>query len=95
MIIEESAAVSVKNPASWGLDRVDGSLDSKYDYSYTGKGVEVFVLDSGVNFKHVDFKGRASCGYSVIYGEDCTDVRGHGSHVSGAAVGTTVSSLLI
>jgi len=66
------------DPPSWGLDKVDGSMDSKYEYSLTGKGVEIYVLDTGVNPNHQEFTGRVYCGYSAISNEDCTDVRGHG-----------------
>ena len=77
------------NPPSWGLDSLDGTMDSAYQYSLTGKGVEIYVFDTGVNPSHEEFIGRVSCGYSAISDEDCTDFRGHGSHVTGTAIGST------
>jgi subtilisin family serine protease len=54
-----------------------------------GKGVTIYVLDSGINFSHNEFAGRSvRCGYSAIPREDCEDGRGHGSHVSATAAGT-------
>jgi subtilisin family serine protease len=46
----------------WGLDRIDQpylSPDKRYHYNSTGKGVNVYVVDSGVNFHHAEFEGRA------------------------------------
>jgi subtilisin family serine protease len=51
--------------------------------------VTIYVIDSGINFKHNEFAGRSvRCGYSAIRFEDCEDGRGHGSHVSATAAGT-------
>jgi aqualysin 1 len=82
------------SPANWALDRIDQTslpLNGKYQYSYTGKGVYVFIIDSGINLDHSEFAGRVQCGYIAVPNEDCYDVRGHGSHVAGIAAGTTVS----
>lgn len=53
---------------------------------YTGKGVKVAVLDSGIDVKHRDLhvKGgycsmKTECGMSVSYDDD----NGHGTHVAG------------
>jgi subtilisin family serine protease len=81
------------SPPNWGLDRIDQinrSFNNIYGYTYTGKGVYIFTIDSGINLSHNEFTGRAYCGYSVISGENCDDYRGHGSHVAGIAGGTTV-----
>jgi len=91
VITEDSAVVNEANPPSWGLDRLDGSMDNNYEYSLTGKGVELYVLDTGVNAYHQEFIGRVSCGTSVVSRENnCIDYRGHGSHVMGTAGGSQV-----
>jgi subtilisin family serine protease len=85
------------NPLNWGLDRIDKRtlpFDNVYGYTYTGKGVYVYTIDSGINLSHNEFGGRAECGLSVISGENCDDYRGHGSHVAGLAAGANVRSNL-
>lgn len=72
----------------WGLDRISqdepSPLDSKYGYAYTGKGVKVYVIDTGIMSSHEDFAGRVTCGFNARSGtEDCEDGDGHGTHVAG------------
>ena len=62
--INSTASVQVDPP--WGLDRLDGETavgDSRYVYgSATGKGVRVYVLDTGIRITHNDFEGRRGRG---------------------------------
>ncbi|WP_345601668.1 S8 family peptidase, partial [Streptomyces chumphonensis] len=72
------------NPPSWGLDRVDGSMDDTYTYPATGAGVTAYVIDSGVDTSHPNFQGRAVSGYDFIDNDrDAADCNGHGTHVAG------------
>ncbi|WP_432081397.1 S8 family serine peptidase [Streptomyces sp. WAC 04229] len=72
------------NPPSYGIDRVDGSLDGSYTYPNTGSGVTAYVIDTGVDLRHPDLGGRAGSGYDFIDNDaDASDCQGHGTHVAG------------
>ena len=66
--------------------------DDEYnlDNYYSGKDVEIFVLDTGLTHTHEEFLDeRASAPVeSIMTGESShDDVHGHGTHVSGCAAG--------
>lgn len=55
---------------------------------YTGKGVNVCVLDTGFYDKHPDFSERTIVGKSFVKGEGWNhDGNGHGTHVAGVSLG--------
>ena len=99
ILLDTQSRGSASLPArpEWHLDRIDQQalpLDHKYTASqYTGKSVDVYVLDTGIHYNHSVFNGRAHYpGCDPIdklenetrEGEDCN---GHGTHVAGLVGG--------
>lgn len=81
----ESAIAST----SWGLDRIDQRklpLDGRYTAPGRGSGVNVYVLDTGIDYTNSDFAGRIGLGASAY--ASAQDDNGHGTHVSGT-IGST------
>ncbi|KAG0175740.1 subtilisin-like serine protease [Apophysomyces sp. BC1034] len=73
-----------KDVSNWGLARIGQRqlpLGKTYEYPVSaGEGVDIYIIDTGVNTKHVDFDDRAEWGTTVIDGEaDCLDDKGDGS----------------
>lgn len=52
-----------------------------------GAGVDIYVVDTGINVDHVDFDGRARFGFAFDGLEQ--DDAGHGTHCAGTAASTT------
>ena len=84
----------IEKNAPWGLARIShrNSLSlgtfSKYLYSSDGgEGVDVYVIDTGTNVKHVDFEGRAHWGKTIPANDEDLDGNGHGTHCSGTVGG--------
>lgn len=79
--------------ATWGLDRVDQRsmpLDGAYNYFADGSGSTVYIIDTGINFSHTEFGGRARAGVDeVTSGGTAADCNGHGTHVAGTVGGAT------
>jgi len=67
---------------TWGLQAVGADLSS-----YTGKGINVAVLDTGFDAAHPDFASRTVTTKSFVEGEDAADGHGHGTHCIGSSCG--------
>ena len=101
--------------AQWNLDRVSAPAfpdqrRSRLDGAFAapeclcGRGVDVFVVDTGARTSHSEFRGRvggganfvdpaaSACdgsGTSAEVSGDVHDDSGHGTHVAGTALGST------
>ncbi|KAF7356090.1 hypothetical protein MVEN_00939000 [Mycena venus] len=82
--------VTTQKGAPWGLARISHrdklSLRTygKYQYdSRGGEGVDVYVVDSGINIHHREFEGRASWGKTIVQNDIDEDQNGHGTHCAG------------
>jgi cerevisin len=75
---------------SQGLARVSHrpklrfSTLTKYEYDDKGgEGVDVYVIDTGINIDHVEFEGRARWGKTMPANDVDEDGNGHGTHCAG------------
>lgn len=71
------------NTATWGLQATK-AINS----NYTGAGIKVAVLDTGLDLTHPDFAGRTITSQSFIAGEEAQDRNGHGTHCIGTSCGS-------
>jgi subtilisin len=79
---EVSLALAAEAELTWGLQatRVAAS-------QFTGKGIRVAVLDTGMDVGHPDFVGRVVRTASFISGQSVQDGHGHGTHCIGTSCG--------
>ncbi len=80
-------------PLTWGLRSIHASKAWAHSQ---GTNVKVLVIDTGVDKDHIELEGKVEKGAN-FYQDDSKDVpypyyddHGHGTHVAGTVVGTTV-----
>ena len=85
----------------WLDGRVEATLDQSvpqigaptaWESGFTGKGVKVAVLDSGIDPNHPDLASQIDEAKSFVPGETVDDAHGHGTHVASTVLGTGAAS---
>lgn len=100
--MEENPEQDFNEVSSWGIDRIDArsGLDGGYAVApEAGKGVHVYIADTGIRETHGEFDSRAERTIQVSASglqecqpsdTDCgIDRDGHGTHVGGIVGGKT------
>lgn len=72
--------------SSWGLERIDQqalTFDGVYHtLEYGGEGVNVYLVDTGINYRHQDLSKQTHPGYDA-FGGDGEDELGNGTFLAG------------
>lgn len=91
LFVSEDREVSIgAQTLPTGVDRIDAEQTAAH--TNKGAGVNVAVIDTGIDLKHPDLQANIIGGKNCSTGKSYNDGNGHGSHVAGtiAAVNNTV-----
>ncbi|KXN71753.1 cephalosporin C acetylhydrolase [Conidiobolus coronatus NRRL 28638] len=86
-------STNIQQKAGWNLARISQHSqvgESPYAYHYpknAGEGVNIYLLDTGINTSHNDFNGSATWGTTTFPNSTNADLHGHGTHCAGIAIG--------
>lgn len=83
-----AAALAASLPHEAGRSMLENSAphvgaDRAAELGYTGRGVSVAVIDTGVDASHPDLAGRVSGGHNFVGSGEPSDSNGHGTQVAG------------
>jgi subtilisin len=76
-----ASAVS-ETEETWGLQITRAALSR-----YSGRGVRIAILDTGLDLEHPDFAGRSIVSESFVQSTSVQDGNGHGTYCAGVACG--------
>ncbi|NYT86365.1 S8 family peptidase [Pollutimonas harenae] len=68
--------------STWGIQATKAVLSQ-----YSGTGVRLAVLDTGLDLQHPDFSSHSITSRSFVDGQTVQDGNGHGTHCAGIACG--------
>ncbi|NOG70427.1 S8 family serine peptidase [Roseicella sp. DB1501] len=76
---EDNAALAA---ATWGLIATRAASSA-----FSGRGIKVAILDTGLDMNHPDFRGRPIVSQSFVTGQPPQDGNRHGTHCTGTSCG--------
>lgn len=85
----ESESTEESSTVAWGIEAVNAS-----NSAFSGKGVKVAVLDTGIDRSHEAFHG-VNLIEKNFTDESADDLHGHGTHVAGTIFGRAVDGVRI
>ncbi len=72
------------NPAHEVIDYGVQMVGAPLEWGETmGEGIKVGVIDTGVDYNHIELKNRIKDGINTLNGGDFADNNGHGTHICG------------
>jgi subtilisin len=80
-------AEALAGGSTWGLQATRVVPGFLRRMPFTGNGIKVAVLDTGMDLNHPDFAGRAIVSRSFVPGQAVQDLHSHGTHCIGTACG--------
>ncbi|WP_062079197.1 S8 family serine peptidase [Demequina globuliformis] len=82
--IDPTTAKDPLRESQWGLDAI--GVPAVWAQGYTGEGIVIAVVDTGVDDTHPDLRGRTVDGRDFVDDDRRPkDENGHGTHVAGIA----------
>jgi subtilisin len=86
VVASSDSLESAEYAESWGISTI--GAEAAHSSHFTGRGVKVAVLDTGVDYTHPDLSPNYRDGYDFINDDsDPMDDNGHGTHVAGIIAG--------
>lgn len=80
-IVEDLQVFTLAESYDWGVDRIDADVVHGYN---KGAGVNVAILDTGIDYNHPDLAANYAGGYDWVNNDsDPMDDNGHGTHCAG------------